>query len=106
VSSAEFKSGLEKSHMVRIEGNLDMNHVEWLLSFRSDVVDCLKTHTGCHYILDLTNVNNVDSTGIGILVYLKEEIENNGGSVELVNMNERVAGFFRMTTMDEYFNIA
>jgi len=106
VGSAGFATAREKCHTVRIEGNLDMNHVEWLISFRSDVIDCLKEHAGCHYVLDLSNVSNIDSTGIGILVYLKDEIERNGGTVELINMNDRVSGFFRMTTMDEYFNIA
>lgn len=106
MSSAEFTTAREKCHTVRIEGNLDMNHVEWLISFRSDVIDCLKEHSGCHYVLDLSKVSNIDSTGIGILVYLKDEIERNGGTVELINMNDRVSGFFRMTTMDEYFNIA
>lgn len=56
-------------------------------------------------IIDLENVNYMDSSGVGTLVELKRRIEQSGAGFALSGMQPRVKNLFQMTKLDAFFRI-
>ena len=56
-------------------------------------------------IVDLTNVDFLDSTGLGVLVGGLKRVRAHDGSLELVCTQERILKIFRITGLTKVFGI-
>jgi len=56
-------------------------------------------------VLDLDEVQYVDSSGIGELVKTHTTVRNRGGQLRLVNMSKRVNDLLQMTRLSSVFDI-
>lgn len=57
-------------------------------------------------ILDLQQVESIDSQGIGILIKARFDIVNNAGKIVLAGLTDRVRAVLRVSGLEEYFLIA
>lgn len=77
--------------------------------FRGDVVGPGGTPTGAprprHLVLDLQNVEYMDSGAIGSLVSLLTQLHKSGGRIALVNTHRNVQFLFKLTQLDRLFPI-
>lgn len=92
-----------------------MNNSEFMIpeSFAVEEADKLKQE--CeeaikqgkkNFIFNFRNCNFIDSTGLGVLVSIYKKCKENGGHVELTNVdNKDVLRVFKLTRLDEIFNI-
>lgn len=72
-------------------------------SFRERMADHI-LQGNRHIVLDLTEVNFLDSTGLGAIVSSLKRLEGNGTMV-ICHANEMVMDVFRLTRMDRVFPI-
>jgi anti-sigma B factor antagonist len=56
-------------------------------------------------VLNLGEVNYIDSSGVGELVKTHTTIRNRGGELKLVNLNKRVDDLLQMTKLSSVFDI-
>ena len=56
-------------------------------------------------ILDLADVEWVNSTGLGVIMSLCSRIEKGGGTVVLANPSPKVANILKVTKLDRHFTI-
>jgi anti-sigma B factor antagonist len=56
-------------------------------------------------VLNLGEVNYVDSSGIGELVKTHTSVRNQGGKLKLVNINKRLSDLLQMTRLSSVFDI-
>ena len=56
-------------------------------------------------VLDLSELEHLDSTAIGVLVGGLKRFESQGRRLLLVNPRERVASVFRITNLDSVFRV-
>jgi anti-sigma B factor antagonist len=56
-------------------------------------------------VVDLTSVTFLDSTGLGTLVAARNRAEEAGGQLPIIGSGERVLKLFRITGLDEVFEI-
>jgi anti-sigma B factor antagonist len=56
-------------------------------------------------ILDLGQVNYVDSTGIGALVHIHTTAERKGAAVRLLNLTKRIHDVLQITRLSSVFGI-
>jgi anti-sigma B factor antagonist len=56
-------------------------------------------------VLDLDEVQYVDSSGIGELVKTHTTVRNQGGQLRLINLNKRVNDLLQMTRLSSVFDI-
>lgn len=84
-----------------IEGELDVHHVKAL---KAQVLDALETGTWT-YLIDMAKIGYLDSSGLGMLVYLKKEILRKEGKLVIINLTEPVMNVFKLTKLDEFFAI-
>jgi len=57
-------------------------------------------------LLNLGNVNYIDSSGIGALVRTHTTIRSQGGELKLVNLSKRVHDLLQITKLNTLFDIA
>jgi len=55
-------------------------------------------------VINLENVNRINSSGLGILIKVFTTFKNNGGELRLTNVNEKILNLFKMTRLDAIFN--
>ncbi len=86
-----------------LEGELDVHNVK---NLKSAVSESLENEEGWSYILDLGNVSYLDSSGLGMLVYIKKEITHEEGNLKIINVQSQVFNVFKLTRLDEFFDIS
>ncbi len=86
-----------------LEGELDVHNVKKL---KSAVSESLEDENGWTYILDMGEVSYLDSSGLGMLVYIKKEISHEKGDLKIINIQSQVFNVFKLTRLDEFFNLS
>jgi len=56
-------------------------------------------------VVNLTEVDYIDSGGLGVLVGLLVSARNRGGELKLVSPNRRIAELLRRTSLDNIFRV-
>jgi len=56
-------------------------------------------------IVDLENVNYMDSTGLGVFISALKSSKEYGSSFKLINLQQRVARLFKITSLDSIISI-
>ncbi|NLI75930.1 MAG: STAS domain-containing protein [Candidatus Riflebacteria bacterium] len=92
----------KKRHVTfALEGELDVHQVKGLKSTISEAI----VAGDWSYAIDLAKVGYLDSSGLGMLVYLKKEITRQGGRLQLLNVAESIRSVFQLTRLDEFFGL-
>ncbi len=75
----------------------------------AEIVDLLRETNASgavrHIVLDMQNVQYMDSSCIGVLVELLGRLKNDGGKIALVNASSNVEYLFKLTRLDRVFPI-
>ena len=70
-----------------------------------DVVRELLSKGQKHILLNLGNVNYIDSSGIGELVSAFTTVRNEGGDLKLLNLTKRVNDLLQITKLSTVFDV-
>lgn len=77
---------------------------EGTMTVRNTVRDILKDN-GKKIILNLANVNYIDSSGIGELVSTYTTVTNNGGQLKLLNLTKKIHELLQITKLLTVFQV-
>ncbi len=78
----------------RIYGELDMNTVP---EFKEKIEKAMQEKNIANIILNLQNMNFIDSTGVGALLGRYKKIKKINGEMIIVGVNERVKSIFKIS---------
>lgn len=92
----------KKTKVFHVDGELDVHNVK---NLKAEIMDAIES-TGWTYEINMEKVNYLDSSGLGMLVYIKKEIARHNGKLRILNVNEQVLNVFKLTKLDEFFEIA
>jgi len=87
--------------IIEVSGEVDLYNV-------SELKKALFSITDGNYhsvIVDLKNVNYMDSSGIGALVAGQKKMRAHNGKFGLMNIHEDVLNILRLATLDKFFKI-
>jgi anti-sigma B factor antagonist len=73
------------------------------VKFKNDVSEIIGD-SGNRVVLNLHNVDFIDSSGLGVIVALMKSI-GGSGNISICNMKDPVLGVFKLTRMDKIFSI-
>lgn len=91
-----------KNARLRLAGRFDINtHAV----FRNAYTEVLEQKDAETLIVDLTDVNYIDSSALGMLLLLRERIATAGKSLELANCKPAVRDVFTMANFPKLFTI-
>ncbi len=68
-----------------------------------DLRKAFEKNTGKKVIVDLEKVNYIDSSGLATLVEMLKKVKNQGGSLGLAGMTDKVRSLFEITKLDKLF---
>jgi anti-anti-sigma factor len=95
------KKSIGKFVILGISGNLDMNNVKLVKEIFDKEVD-----SGVKYIaIDMSNLNYIDSSGIGSFIALMRRLKEVGGEVILLNLPQNIERIFQMTKLLAFFKV-
>jgi anti-sigma B factor antagonist len=77
---------------------------EGTMAVRNTVRDILKNN-GKKIILNLSDVNYIDSSGIGELVSTYTTVTNNGGQLKLLNLTKKIHELLQITKLLTVFQV-
>jgi anti-sigma B factor antagonist len=52
---------------------------------------------------DLSGLNSINSSGLGILISCLKNIKNSGGSLKIMNASEKILNIFKITKLNNVF---
>ena len=90
-----------RRHVVAVSGEVDLYTASDLKAVLSHAVD-----EGCtSLVVDLTNTNFMDSTGLSTLVSAQKRMRSRGGKLVIVNVDPSLAYTFQITGLDLVFKV-
>lgn len=92
--------GETKCASIEIDENiLGLNQFNTL----NDFID-KETESGIkNYVFDLAKLNTINSSGLGILISSLKKIKTSGGSLKIINANEKIVSIFKLTKLNNVF---
>jgi anti-sigma B factor antagonist len=93
---------LEKTFIVKIVGDIDAYHSA---TFKQKVMDHLDTVGQKIISMDLSEVQYIDSAGLGSMVSLIKESKKRNKEIILVSMQPQIKKIFEMTKLDKIIKI-
>ena len=96
----EFKD-IGDNKVIQVSGEVDLYNVSELKRALFSITD------GRHpsVIVDMKNVNYMDSSGIGALVAGQKKMRAHNGKFALMNIHEDVLNILKLATLDRFFKI-
>ncbi|MGI8648576.1 MAG: anti-sigma B factor antagonist [Acidimicrobiales bacterium] len=88
--------------VVSVAGEIDVYTAPQLRVKLVDLVDA----GNCHLVVDMRDVDFLDSTGLGVLVGTLKRVKAANGRLALVCTQERIVKIFRITGLERVFTIA
>jgi len=58
-----------------------------------------------YFILDMTYVNYINSSGLGILISVLKNIKENNGLLKIDNLSDKIKKIFFVTRLNQVFDI-
>jgi anti-sigma B factor antagonist len=87
--------------ILSISGEVDLYNVSELKKTLFSVTDGAITSV----VIDMRDVNYMDSSGIGALVAGQKKMKAHGGKFALMNIHEDVLNILKLATLDKFFKI-
>ena len=91
----------EQQTILRVSGNLDAMTAPGLMP----VVESIIADTCERVIVDLSELDLIDSSGVAAIVALYKRVRNYGGKVEVSGARDQPLSIFRLLRMDRVFSM-
>ncbi|MDH5716540.1 MAG: STAS domain-containing protein [Spirochaetia bacterium] len=91
-----------KHKILAVDGDVDLYNVSELKQSIYKIVDDENINS---LIIDMKNINYMDSSGIGALVAGQKKVKTKGGKFALLNVRDEVINILRLATLDQFFTI-
>lgn len=87
--------------IIEVGGEIDLHTAPRLREAVVDAVDAGHTRL----VIDVENVDFLDSTGLGVLVGGLKRVRSEGGSLDIVCTQPRLLKIFEITGLDKVFGL-
>ncbi len=88
--------------VVELEGSADLYTISDLKKALDKIIDDPKVN---YLVLDLKNVEYMDSSGIGVLIRAFKKMKNKKGKFALLNVNQDIMEILSLASLDKHFTI-
>lgn len=99
-----FKANIDKKDdylILNLAGDLDVYSEE---EFRDFIEDELKDKN-CDLVIDIKDLDYLDSTGLGMFMKIYKMYEENGQKVKIINPKENILKLFKITDLTDIFEM-
>ena len=90
----------DEVQIISINGRLTYDEIS---NYKEKIMAIVDNAEG--YIIDLTNVEQIDSTGLGLIINTAKHFISNQNKMVIVNDNPLTNGLFKISKLNMVFNI-
>lgn len=90
-----------KEWVVSLKGELDLSYANDLKAELYKAVD----KNFSDVVIDMSNLEYIDSTGIGVLVGLMKKLRTGGKDIKISNAKDNVKKIFKITGLDQIISM-
>jgi len=87
-----------QQQVIKIDGDIDIHTIASLSRSLSNLIEKKPTHL----IADLSSVNYIDSTGLGIFAHSAEQLLKNNGKLYVLAHSERIRKTFEISGLTKH----
>jgi anti-anti-sigma factor len=102
--NVEYIDNKNSSFYIMITGEMDAGGCS-ASQIADDLENLLTPETEQHISLDIGNVTFLDSSGIGIIVFLFKRLKSSGGSLEIINANGQPKDLINLLRVDNVISV-
>lgn len=88
--------------LVTVAGEID---AEQRKTLKSGLEEGIQTYKPEAVVIDCRDLDYIDSTGLGVLVSSLKSVKDYGGTVSIINLKPFLLKVFRITGLDEIFEL-
>jgi anti-anti-sigma factor len=88
--------------VIFLKGELVFNTTSFILEYIQKAIQISKAD---RVILDISNVNHIDSTAVGMFISLKNEMQKAGKTLLLTGSTENVLRIFHLLDIDDFLEV-
>ena len=88
--------------VIFLKGELVFHTTSFILEYIQKAIQISKAE---RVILDISNVNHIDSTAVGMFISLKNEMQKAGKTLLLTGSTENVLRIFHLLDIDEFLEV-
>lgn len=92
----------DDAYIIRLKGEADIYTVSQLKSKFHEITELVDKQP---ILIDLAELEYIDSTGLGALIGLLKRAKEKGGSVKLLNPQPYIKKILSITGLDKIFNV-
>lgn len=92
----------EENHVVFIPGNNNITASE--KEFKPEL-EALVQELSCDLIIDMKNVETIDSSGFGLIISTHNALKENGYTLKIINVVESIYGLFCALNLENHISI-
>lgn len=96
------KKTVGKVCLIEIEGEVNAEHASQLKKALAQA----REESSKNFVLDLSRVSFIDSTGLGILISLMRQLKDDKGKLRLAGLQDEVRSIFEITRLFRVFEIS
>ena len=91
----------DKLNILKLEGRLDAASAKEIKSKINELVKKERTKI----VMDLSEINFIDSTGLGCMVSCLRTVSKKGGDIKITGLQAQVRAIFELTRLHRIFQI-
>jgi len=97
----EFKD-TESYYLIKISGDFDMINSN---KIKNQILEKISYRLCKDIIVDLTDLNYMDSSGLGVLIGLHKQCKLNGKKLKIFGLSKQLKELFVLTSLNKILNI-
>jgi anti-anti-sigma factor len=97
----------ENEWILKLNGAIDSNslYLMWFMDSSASLLKEMKQNGANKLLIDLTNVETIDSQGLRMLLSAQKEFSREDVSIRLKNPNSHLKRLFRIMQFDRVFDV-
>jgi len=88
--------------VIFLKGELVFNTTSFILEYIQKVINASNVD---RVVLDISNVNHIDSTAVGMFITLKNDMQKAGKTLLLTGSTESVLRIFHLLDIDDFLDV-
>ncbi len=101
----EINKHSENVLIVTPDFNIDLENIDSVISMKEQILSWISETEDPTLIMNLENCEYIDSTGLGNIIRIYEQLRRKKGSFLAVNINDNVNDIFEITTINKLIDI-
>ncbi len=90
----------QNSIIITPKFNIEIQNLELVQEMKNEILSWLSKKENPNVIMNLEECDFIDSTGLGNLIRIYEQLRRKNGVFKMCNINEKIKVLLEMTTMD------